>query len=89
MPIWLLTPVDLDDPNWEASSHRGPAVVRAPNEDKARAVAAEAFDVKTGFRPGQGQLFPPWRRAALVTAQRVSDPRFIEDGPTELVEPVL
>ena len=30
MPIWKLTPIDLDDPNWEASSHRRLIVVRAP-----------------------------------------------------------
>ena len=56
MPIWSLIPVDLDDPDWEASSHRGQVTVRAANERQARTVAAEAFDVKTGFRPGQGIL---------------------------------
>lgn len=89
MAIWLLTPLDPDSPNWEGSSHRGPVVVRAPNEQKARAVAAEAFDVKTGFRPGQGVHFPPWTRAALVRAEHVHDPRFEEEGPTALLEPVL
>jgi len=87
--IWTLTPVDLNDPNWEASSHRGPVVVRAPNEEKARALAADAFDVKTGFRPGQGMRFPPWNRAALVRAQRVDDPRFEPEGPPEILEPRL
>ena len=65
MPIWSLIPVDLDDPDWEASSHRGQVIVRAANERQARTVAAEAFDVKTGFRPGQGMRFPPWTRAAV------------------------
>ena len=70
MAVWMLTPVDLDDPNWEASSHRGPAIVRAPDEQKARETAERAFDVKPGFRPGQGVRVPPWSRAALVRAVR-------------------
>ncbi len=89
MAVWALTPLDLTDANWEASSHHGPVVVRAPNEQEARAVAAQAFDVKTGFRPGQGVLFPPWTRAALVRAERVADPRFATEGPAEVLEPSL
>lgn len=89
MAVWSLVPMDLDNPNWEASSHRGPVVVRAPNEEQARAVAAEAFDVKTGFRAGQGVLFPPWTRAALVRAERIDDPRFEAEGPTEVLEPAF
>ena len=89
MAVWMLTPVDLDDPNWEASSHRGPAIVRAPDEQKARETAERAFDVKTGFRPGQGVRVPPWSRAALVRAERVNDSRFADEGPTELLEPTF
>lgn len=89
MPIWMLSPVDLADPNWEASAHRGPVVVRAPNEQDARDVAARAFDVKTGFRPGEIPRYPPWTRPALVRAERVQDPRFEEKGPTAVLEPVF
>lgn len=89
MPLWTLTPLDLDDPNWEASSHRGPVLVRAPNEKEAREVAGRAFDIKTRFPPGQGMHSPPWLRPTLVTARRVDDPRFEADGPTALLEPVL
>lgn len=87
MPIFSLTPLDLDNPNWEASSHRGPAIVRAGNEHEARAVAAQAFDVKTGFRPGEGMRFPPWTRPILVKAERVNDPRFDGEGPAAVLEP--
>jgi hypothetical protein len=45
MTIWQLSPVDLSDPNWQASSHRGPAIVRAPDEKTARDVAQSAFGV--------------------------------------------
>ena len=89
MPIWSLIPLDLDDPDWEASSHRGQVIVRAANERQARTVAAEAFDVKTGFRPGQGMRFPPWTRAAVVRAERVDDPRFEPEGPAGVLEPTF
>lgn len=88
MAVWSLTPVDLADPNWEASSHRGPVIVRAPNARQARATAARSFSVKTGFR-AKGMRFPPWRRAALVTVARVHDSRFDEEGATEVLEPVV
>ena len=78
-----------DDASWESSSHRGPVVVRARNEEEARAVAARAFDVKTGFAPGQGVRFPPWTRAALVRAEHVDDPRFEAEGPAELLGAIL
>lgn len=87
MTIWKLTPVDLADPNWEASSHRGVAVVRAPDEESARAAAAEAFDVPVRFKPGAGVKAPPWLRPQLVTAKRLEDSPFEADGPTEVLDP--
>jgi len=60
MPIWRLTPLDLADPSWEASSHRGMAIVRAPTERLAREEAQKVFGVKTGFTPGGGVKAPPW-----------------------------
>ena len=29
MPLYKLSPADLSDPNWQASSHRAAAIVRA------------------------------------------------------------
>ncbi len=86
MSLWKLTPVDLTDPNWQASSHRGMAIVRAVNEEAARDVAAEAFDVATRFAPTKGQQAPPWRRPSLVRAEKIEDDRFESEGaPTVLV----
>ena len=62
MPLWKLQPLDLSDPNWEASSHRGLVIVRAPDEDSARDEARRAFGVKTRFSPGAGVTAPPWKR---------------------------
>jgi hypothetical protein len=87
MPVWKLTPTDLADPNWEASSHRGPAVVRAPNEAAARKAAAEAFDVATHFPPRGGAKFPPWHSPALVKAERIEEARYEAKGPTEILDP--
>lgn len=87
MPIWKLTPVDLSDPNWEASSHRGIAIVRARDEADARTAAAQAFDVKTRFTPRETQRIPPWKRAALVAVERIEDERYDAEGPAAVLEP--
>jgi hypothetical protein len=89
MPIWKLIPVDLLDPNWDASSHRGVAIVRAPDEAAARGAAAEAFDVATRFPPGAGVRVPPWGRATLVHAEQITDPRYDPDGPVQVLDPAF
>lgn len=89
MPVWQLTPIDLSDPNWEASAHRGVAVVRAPDETAARVAAAEAFDVPTRFPPRGGAKFPPWHSPALVEARRTDNPRYEFEGPTAILEPIF
>ena len=89
MPLWKLQPLDLSDPNWEASSHRGAVIVRAPDEETAREEAERAFGVKTRFSPGEGIKVPPWMRPSLVAAERVRDQRYEEEGPTEVLEPAF
>ena len=89
MDIWKLTPVDLLDVNWEASSHRGIVIVRAPDAAAARAAAAKAFDVTTRFPPGAGMRAPPWTRAALVTAERITDRRYDPHGPVQILDPAF
>lgn len=87
MPVWRLSPVDLSDPCWEASSHRGPAVVRAPGEDLARDTAEKAFAAKSRFVPGQGLRVPPWKRPELVRCELIDHPFHAAEGPTEVLEP--
>jgi hypothetical protein len=89
MGLWKLTPLDLLDPNWEASSHRGPVIVRAPDEAGARAAAAKAFDVATRFPPGAAVRVPPWTRASLVKAEPFADRRYEAHGPTEILDPTF
>lgn len=89
MSLWRLSPIDLKDPNWLASSHRGRVLVRAPTEAAARSAAEQAFGVKTRFPPGGGVTTPPWTRATLVRAERVQDERYDPEGPTEVLDPSL
>jgi osmotically-inducible protein OsmY len=86
MPIWQLSPVDLADPSWEASSHRGPAIVRAPDEKTARELAQAAFGVATRFRH-HPRLVPPWMRAELVYTSHIEDERFDPEGPSGVLVP--
>jgi len=87
MPVWRLIPIDLDDPNWEASSHHGLVVVRAPSEAAARARAEATFGVPTRFRPGKGLRVPPWMRSELVRAEIIDKPMYPAEGPIEVLEP--
>ncbi len=87
MPVWRLVPVDLSDASWEASSHRGPAVVRAADETSARDAAEVAFGVSTRFPPGEGVKAPPWKRPNLVRVEMIDDPRYPAEGPGEVLEP--
>jgi len=87
MPLWKLTPVDLTDPNWEASTHKGTVIVRAPSEAAAREAAEAAFGVKTRFAPGRGVKAPPWKRERIVRAEKITDSKYATEGPTELLEP--
>jgi hypothetical protein len=89
MPLWKLTPLDLLDPGWEASSHQSVTIVSARDEEEACATAAKAFDVKTRFSPGKGRHFPPWSRAALVKVERIEDTRYEGAGPAAVLEPVF
>ena len=87
MPVWRLIPIDPLDPNWEASSHRGPLIVRAPDESAAREVAAAAFDVPVHFSPGEGVKAPPWKRPQSVRVERLERSIYEVDGPDEVLDP--
>ncbi len=86
MFIWRLSPIDLADPNWEASSHRAAAIIRAASEKAAREVAQKAFGVKTRFNHS-GPVITPWKRAEMVRAERIHDERYDPDGPPEVLSP--
>jgi hypothetical protein len=87
MLIWKLVPVDLDDPCWQGSSHRGPVIVRAPDEDRARTAAQSIFGVTTRFPPGAANARAVWKRRELVNAEIVASERFDPVGPVAVLEP--
>lgn len=89
MTVWRLTPVDLLDPSWNASSHRAAVVVRARNEAAARALAAKTFSVTTRFPPGRGIHAPPWTRTSLVRAEPIKEDRYPAKGPAEVLDPIV
>ena len=88
MPVYRLVPINPNDPNWRASTHRDVAVVRAGSEEQARSLAAEAFDTTLAqSRPGGKTATPLWRRSHAVRAEVVQDPRYRSEGPPGILEP--
>jgi len=89
MAVWRLTPIDPHDPNWAASSHRAHAIVRAPDEARAREAAQKAFGIKTRFEPGVAAKAAPWSRTDLTKAEEIEDVSYPSEGPTEVLEPAF
>ncbi len=87
MPVWKLTPVNLNDPNWQASSHRDIVIIRARDEEAARKLAQKAFGLKTDFPAGGGIKAPPWTRADVVKAERIKRTFYEDNGPDEVLHP--
>ncbi len=88
MQLWKLTPLDLSAPNWEASTHKGPVIVRAPDEVEARKAANIKFRFAANKQPiGDPVRHPPWDHASLVSAATIDDERFEVEGPTEVLDP--
>ena len=87
MPIWKLVPINQTDPNWEASTHKGSVIVRAATEKAARERAQLAFTIATQVRPGEATKITPWKYGDLVDGHTITDSRYPEDGPEEILEP--
>src|SRR3546814_11508247 len=45
MRFFRLTPINLDDPNWSCSTHKGPCLVPAIDEKAARDAATAEFKI--------------------------------------------
>ena len=89
MHIWKLTPVAVDDPAWAGSSHRGPVLVRAPDEARARNEAQKAFGVPTRFPPGTGFAVAVCRRHEFVQAEVTQASQHGPEGPIGVLEPAF
>src|SRR5512134_2597918 len=87
MLIFKLTPLSTDDPFWLASSHRAPVIVRAPDEESARAAAQKQFGVAARFAAGTRIVGAPWMRTNLARVEIIENSRHATDGPLEVIEP--
>ena len=88
MPVYRLTPINSNDPNWRASLHRAGAVVRASSEEQARSLASKAFGTTLApSSPGGKIATPPWPHPHAVRAEVVQDQRYRSEGPASILEP--
>jgi hypothetical protein len=87
MPIYELAPIDLSDPDWRCSTHRGPCVVRADNELNARLAAGMAFLTAVNIVPGESIPIDPWTQPNKVEAHLVTEHGFAESGPQMVLAP--
>ena len=88
MPLYRLTPINLNDPNWRSSIHRDAAVVRASSEEQARSLASKAFDTTLApSSPGGKIAAPRWHHPHAVRAEVIRDQRYGPEGPAGILEP--
>ena len=85
MPLYELSPKNLDDLNWRCSIVRKPVIVRAGSCDEARTVCMNRF----GIVPDLVGPIPtdPWLLPHLVECQEIEDPRWPTDGPNQILDP--
>lgn len=88
MPLWKLTPLNADDPNWEASVFRDSVIVRADDSRIARLLAARAFGIATKHRAGEAVKIVPWDYRGLVRCEEVpATEDYTEEGEPGIVHP--
>ncbi len=88
MPIWTLEPLDLEDPNWEASTYKGQVTVRAKNERKARFLAAKAFGTTRHATLDQPLQITPWHYTGSVSCcQLLPSSEYSEEGEDDILGP--
>jgi hypothetical protein len=83
MPIFHLKPIAamLDDPAWNASTHRSEVWVNAPDEAEARGLATGKLENGEANIPGVSSSPSPWMSPALVQA------RLVESAPSGMKIP--
>lgn len=88
MKIWRLTPVDLDDSNWRASTHREECIVRAESEMEARDTAHRSFWI-AAEKDSSSEPIPvsPWKYGNLIRAEQIDASNHSPDGPREVITP--
>ncbi len=87
MSIWRLEPIDTTNHNWRASSYVGPVLIRAADEQQARALATRVLNVAAEHARGSKLPVNPWNKVELVSCSRANDTTFAEEGPDEILDP--
>jgi hypothetical protein len=88
MPVFELTPQNLDDRNWQCSSHKKPIIIRTKSERLARMKANTAFG-KSVLRESLYTPIPtfPWANTDLVTCQELKDSEYTSEGEDGVLYP--
>ena len=85
MRLWHLIPVDLQAAAWQATTYKGPVVVRAASEQQARELACADFSAAS--LPVATTIDPPWTQPGVVRAESVADDlRYSATGGPEILE---
>ena len=88
MPIWKLTPTNIKDIAWRASTYTGTVLVRAVDEPHARRLAATALRMQVDARLVQHTRGPtPWTDPQLVHCVREHQSIYLEEGPAKMLWP--
>lgn len=71
--IFLLCPVDPSHPNWKASTIKDRILVRASNEQEARAFATTQTSISVKILPNEETVYNPWDYTNHATCVDVTD----------------
>jgi hypothetical protein len=87
MPIWKLSPIDLQAEDWKYSTYKGDILIRAQNEYEARDIAKGHFR-RAARITTLNTLLSPWPNPALVQCfQYESDGSWEADGLSAVLDP--
>ena len=84
MQIYQLRPTVTDAREWNASTFKGPVLVRAESEADARKLAGARY----GITSRSGGSASPWTRGDLVQAAVMAQPRYPAQGRSMILEPL-
>jgi hypothetical protein len=85
MRVWRLLPIDPHAEVWQASTHKGPALVRAETAERARQLASARF---TGGASTRSTAAAPWEDDGMVRAEVADEPRYPDHGPEGVLDPI-
>jgi hypothetical protein len=87
MPVWKLTPTDLNAIQWQVSKYDGEVVIRADSEERARELVGYCC-WKSGQSSDANIAGPPWNNPNLVAVTQCNDAAFnSSDAGEEVLSP--